>query len=150
MAEILETLARGLPCPSLADTSAAARAFAAAVGRDCAVALLGGLGAGKTAFVKELAKALGIARTVKSPSFNICCVYEIPAGGSLVHVDAYRLADGAQFENLLIDEIAPAPRIVCVEWAEIVKDYFEPDYILAFDIEGGAHTIKLLRDWGCA
>jgi len=60
-----------------------------------------------------------------------------------VHIDAYRFNDGSQFEDLLIEEIAPEPRVVCVEWAEIVKDYFEPDYWLHFDIVDGAHTIKL-------
>ena len=112
-------------------------------GDDFSVALSGGLGAGKTAFVKCLARAKGITQKVKSPSFNICCVYDIPSGGKLVHVDAYRFADGARFEDLLLDEIAPSPRILCVEWAEIVADYFKPDYWLDFDIRGNVHTIKL-------
>ena len=144
MADIFERLARGVSCPTLTDTAEVARALAGAIGEDCALALLGDLGSGKTAFVKALARALGIERTVKSPTFNICCVYDIPRGGKLVHIDAYRFSGGAQFADLLVDEIAPPPRIVCVEWADIVKDYFDADYTLRFDISGGVHTIKLL------
>ena len=43
----------------------------------------------------------------------------------------------------MIDEIAPSPRIVCVEWAEMAQGYFEPDYWLELDIKNGAHIIKL-------
>ncbi len=145
MSDILEKLANGVVCESLESTDAVALSFARAAGGDFSLALSGGLGAGKTAFVKCLARAKGITQKVKSPSFNICCVYDIPAGGKFVHVDAYRFADGSRFEDLLLDEIAPSPRILCVEWAEIVADYFKPDYWLDFDIRGNAHTIKLRK-----
>ncbi|MBU1180367.1 tRNA (adenosine(37)-N6)-threonylcarbamoyltransferase complex ATPase subunit type 1 TsaE, partial [Patescibacteria group bacterium] len=42
------------------------------------ILLYGDLGAGKTVFVKGLAKALGIVETVKSPTFNILKCYDIP------------------------------------------------------------------------
>ena len=143
MADIFEKLRNGVVCQDLEQTYAVAKELASTICNDCALALSGDLGTGKTAFVKGLALAFGIEQTVKSPSFNICCVYNIPDGRTLVHIDAYRFNDGSQFEDLLIEEIAPEPRVVCVEWAEIVKDYFEPDYWLHFDIVDGAHTIKL-------
>ncbi len=143
MSDILERLANGIVCESLESTNAVASSFARIAGDDFSVALSGGLGAGKTAFVKGLARAKGITRKVKSPSFNICCVYDIPSGGKFAHVDAYRFADASRFEDLLLDEIAPSPRILCVEWAEVVADYFKPDYWLDFDIRGNVHTIKL-------
>ncbi len=142
MADIFKRLKNGIVCNTLEQTFAVAEEFAGAIGEDCAIALSGDLGTGKTAFVKGLGRALGIRQTIKSPSFNICCVYDIPDGRKLVHIDAYRFSDGAQFEDLLIDEIAPSPRIVCVEWAEIAGEYFEPDYWLKFDIRQNAHIIK--------
>jgi len=141
----LQQLKNGVKCASLADTAHWAWLFLqAANSRDFSLALNGDLGTGKTTFVKALAKSLGIAQTVKSPSFNICCIYDIPDGGKLVHIDAYRLSEPGQFDDLLIDEIAPSPRILCVEWAENVRGAFEPDYVLDLDIIDGAHTIKML------
>lgn len=140
----LQQLKNGVKCASLADTAHWAGLFLqAANSRDFSLALNGDLGTGKTTFVKALAKSLGIEQTVKSPSFNICCIYDIPDGGKLVHIDAYRLSEPGQFDDLLIDEIAPSPRILCVEWAENVRGAFEPDYVLDLDIIDGAHTIKM-------
>ena len=139
-----QQLKDGVKCASLADTAYWAEQFLlSANSRDFSVALNGDLGTGKTTFVKALAKSLGITQTVKSPSFNICCIYDIPDGGKLVHIDAYRLSEPSQFDDLLIDEIAPSPRILCVEWAENVRGAFEPDYIFDLDIIDGTHTIKM-------
>ena len=144
MSAIIDKLLKGAVCSSLEQTAVLASEFAKVLPEDCTIALSGDLGTGKTAFVKALAKALGITQTVKSPSFNICCVYDIPKGRKLVHIDAYRFTDGSQYESLLVDEIAPSPHIVCIEWAEIVEEYIEPDFWLKFDIQEQAHTIKLL------
>ncbi|MBO5255256.1 MAG: tRNA (adenosine(37)-N6)-threonylcarbamoyltransferase complex ATPase subunit type 1 TsaE [Opitutales bacterium] len=144
MSDIFQRLRDGVVCESLEQTYSLAKEFASVISDDCALALSGDLGTGKTAFVKGLAIGLGVKQTVKSPSFNICCVYNITDGKKLVHIDAYRFNDGSQFEDLLIDEIAPEPRVICVEWAEIVKDYFQPDYWLYFDIVNNKHTIKLV------
>ncbi len=144
MADILKRLENGIVCETLEQTFAVAREFVGAIKKDCAIALSGDLGTGKTTFVKGLGKALGIPQTIKSPSFNICCVYDIPDGRKLVHIDAYRFTEPSQFEDLLIDEIAPSPRIVCVEWAELAGEFFDPDYVLQLDIVANTHVIKML------
>ena len=143
MTDILQRLKNGVVCESLEQTFAIAQEFIGTIEEDCAVALSGDLGTGKTAFVKGVGKALGISQMIKSPSFNICCVYDIPDGRKLVHIDAYRFSSPEQFEDLLIDEIAPSPRVVCLEWPEMADGYFQPDYWLDFDIKENAHTIKL-------
>ena len=143
MADIFERLKVGIVCETLEETFAVAKEFVGVIGTDCSIALSGDLGTGKTAFVKGLGKALSISQTIKSPSFNICCVYDVPDGRKFVHIDAYRFTNPELFEDLLIDEIAPSPRIVCVEWAEMAQGYFEPDYWLELDIKNGAHIIKL-------
>lgn len=144
MSAIIEKLLKGAVCSSLEQTAVLACEFSKVLPDDCVIALSGDLGTGKTAFVKALAQSLGVAQTVKSPSFNICCVYDIPDGRKLVHIDAYRFTDGAQYEDLLVDEIAPSPHIVCIEWAEIVEEYIEPDFWLKLDIQDNAHTVKLI------
>ena len=63
------------------------------------VGLSGDLGAGKTAFVKAAAKALGISEEVLSSTFVIAKFYDIPEHhhwSRLVHVDAYRIEESAE------------------------------------------------------
>ncbi len=111
----------GFVSSSSAEASGFAADFARTLPADFAISLSGDLGTGKTNFVKGIARGLGISETVKSPSFNVFCIYEIPGGGRLAHIDAYRLSSPEAFDGLLVDEVAPSPRILCVEWPEAVE-----------------------------
>ena len=102
----IDRLRGGLETSSAAEAADFAAAFAASFPPDFALTLSGDLGTGKTNFAKGLARGLGITETVKSPSFNICCIYDIPDGRKFVHIDAYRLSSPEAFDDLLIDEIA--------------------------------------------
>ena len=82
------------------------------------IELVGDLGGGKTAFVKVLGKALGIKKTIVSPTFTIHQSYEIPDGGNLEHFDLYRLSDDEIVGNELKDALNSNGAIVCVEWAK--------------------------------
>jgi tRNA threonylcarbamoyladenosine biosynthesis protein TsaE len=85
-----------------------------------AVALNGELGAGKTTFTRGLGDELGIRGTVTSPTFVLARTHPRLGGGApLVHVDAYRLADPAELDDLDIDFEAS---IVVVEWASGMLD----------------------------
>lgn len=79
-------------------------------------AIYGELGAGKTQFVKGMARGMGIPdwEYVVSPSFTIMNVYE--GNMTLCHVDLYRLEEG-DLSDLNIEEFL-AGGIVAIEWAE--------------------------------
>ncbi len=142
--DIAGLLSRGFESKSAEDTLALASAYAKTLKPDAFIALSGDLGAGKTAFAKGLAAGLGVEGAVKSPSFNVCSIYEASKGVKFVHIDAYRLSGAEAFEDLLIDEIAPSPKIVCVEWPEMAGEAI-PDNAVKIRLEilqNGSHFIK--------
>lgn len=140
----IDRLRGGLETSSAAEAADFAAAFAASFPPDFALTLSGDLGTGKTNFAKGLARGLGITETVKSPSFNICCIYDISDGRKFVHIDAYRLSSPEAFDDLLIDEIAPSPRILCIEWPEAVEAALPHiDARLKLSSDGTTHTVRL-------
>lgn len=95
------------------------------------VTLSGELGAGKTAFVKAVARAMGIKEVVNSPTFVLEKMYQLPSerGGRtatfarLVHIDAYRLEPGEHMDALGFDALMQdAENVIMLEWPERVED----------------------------
>jgi tRNA threonylcarbamoyladenosine biosynthesis protein TsaE len=115
---------------NLEELSAAARAFVEKLSpkEDGAtlITLSGELGAGKTAFTKALASALGVEEEVTSPTFVLEKVYLLPEGRNfsrLAHIDAYRLKEGSELAALGFDELMKdKDTLVILEWPERVQD----------------------------
>jgi tRNA threonylcarbamoyladenosine biosynthesis protein TsaE len=88
------------------------------------VALSGELGAGKTAFVKGVAKALNLEEVVTSPTFVIEKVYyleNMQPFTHLVHLDCYRLEGGKEMHAVGWNETATDPgNLIFLEWPEKV------------------------------
>lgn len=111
-------------------------------GRATVVALSGDLGAGKTTFVQELAKKLGVMQTVTSPTFVIMKVYETEDAvfETMVHIDAYRIEDVAEMNPLNFSEILSTKKsLVCIEWAEKIEDVL-PAGTIKLELEATTHS----------
>lgn len=124
-----------LPAPS--DTEAFGARLAAGLGPGDLVVLSGPLGAGKTVLVRGLARGLGVAGPVTSPTFVIAREHRPLPGGTgvpLVHVDAYRLGSAgsdvaAELDDLDLDtDLADA--VVAVEWGEGVAERLSTRHLL--------------------
>jgi tRNA threonylcarbamoyladenosine biosynthesis protein TsaE len=104
-----------------AETAAVAEAMAAAFLGGEVVLLSGELGAGKTAFVRGLARGLGAdPDEVASPTFVLLTAY--PGRLTLHHADLYRLRGDGDEGELGLEEL-PGPRgVLAVEWAERLRD----------------------------
>jgi tRNA threonylcarbamoyladenosine biosynthesis protein TsaE len=79
------------------------------------VLLKGELGAGKTTFVRGMARGVGSAAPVASPTFQLVRIY--PGRVQLAHVDLYRLEKGDALRDLGLEELLDAGAAV-VEWGE--------------------------------
>ncbi|MDR0906412.1 MAG: tRNA (adenosine(37)-N6)-threonylcarbamoyltransferase complex ATPase subunit type 1 TsaE [Oscillospiraceae bacterium] len=92
------------------------------------ITLYGDLGVGKTAFCRGLARGLGIAQRVTSPTFTIVNEY---SGGALplFHFDMYRLGGSDELFELGFDDYTERGGVVAVEWSERVADAMPPDAI---------------------
>ena len=80
------------------------------------IELVGDVGAGKTTFVRGLAKGLGIKEPVTSPSFTISKTYACPDGRTLTHYDFYRLDNPGIMKEDLEESIENQNNITIVEW----------------------------------
>ncbi len=92
---------------------------------DC-LTLNGTLGAGKTTFMRYLLQALGHKGAVVSPTFMLVQDYAVNLPNNVAtklnHIDAYRLEDSSEAQELGLDEML-ADSIVCIEWPEIIADW---------------------------
>jgi tRNA threonylcarbamoyladenosine biosynthesis protein TsaE len=99
------------------ETSEAGEALARSLKPGDVVLLYGDLGAGKTAFVRGMARGLGAnPDDVSSPTFTIVQEYAAPAV-TLYHVDLYRL-EPTEIDDLGLDDLVSGDGIVAIEWAD--------------------------------
>lgn len=89
--------------------------------------LYGELGAGKTTFVRGLAKGLGIRQRVSSPTFTYQRIYK-RGRQKLYHFDFYRISKP---DSLLIQELRETIErrdgVIAIEWADRIADFLPKD-----------------------
>ena len=99
-------------------TSALGEHFAKSLKKGAVVLLKGEMGAGKTVFVKGVARALGITERITSPTYAYMNDYD----GVLYHYDCYRLSSGEDAEGLGLTDYFYADGICIIEWSENIAD----------------------------
>ncbi|MGM9997940.1 MAG: tRNA (adenosine(37)-N6)-threonylcarbamoyltransferase complex ATPase subunit type 1 TsaE [Candidatus Bruticola sp.] len=89
------------------------------------IAFYGDLGAGKTTFVRGLARAAGAREQVSSPTFVLMHIYEgrLP----IYHFDAYRLQNGQELLNIGAEEYIGTDGVACIEWSERTEELLPSD-----------------------
>ena len=115
---------------SVEETQQAGEALGARLEPGQVVALVGNLGAGKTHFVKGMARAHGIAEDgVSSPTFTIAQEYHGPET-TLFHLDCYRLEGPEDLERTGAHEYIGGDGICVIEWPQRIESLLPADTIL--------------------
>jgi tRNA threonylcarbamoyladenosine biosynthesis protein TsaE len=106
---------------SPAETESLGERWGRAAQHGWVIGLSGDLGAGKTQFVKGLARGLGITARVHSPTFTLVNAY---AAGRLrlFHLDLYRLETRAQMASAGLEEFLQPDGVTVIEWAEKLEE----------------------------
>ncbi len=100
---------------SPAETEAAGERIGKRLGAGDMVLLTGELGAGKTTFVRGVARGVGSTAPVASPTFQLVRVY--PGRVQLAHVDLYRIENSTELGDLGLEELLDQGAVV-VEWGD--------------------------------
>lgn len=111
------------------------------------LALYGGLGAGKTALAQGVARALGVAGPVVSPTFTLMHEYQGMAAGvpvRLIHMDLYRLQHPEEAEVIGVEDAFQSDAVCLIEWPEIAAVLL-PEKRLEIRIEGNGDLPRILH-----
>ena len=111
------------------------------------VVLRGEVGTGKTTFVREAARALGVREAVTSPTYQLARSYEGSANGratAVNHLDLYRLEGLDARDALDLDEYLDADSVTFVEWADPALGLFaEPSVVEIFHRSSTTRRVRL-------
>lgn len=107
--------------------------------------LTGDLGVGKTVFAQGLARGLGIAEPVNSPTFTIVQVYD---EGRLpfYHFDVYRIGDIAEMDEIGYEDFFYGDGVCLIEWAELIGELLpktRTEFVIEKDLQKGFDYRKI-------
>lgn len=111
------------------ETAALAGGLAGRLKPGLVIALHGELGAGKTCFIQGLARAMGVHRSVQSPTYTLVNEYLGENALPLYHIDLYRVRSPDEALGLGLDEYLFGRGVTAIEWAERAGDLIPPDTV---------------------
>ena len=131
---------------SEAETEQVGADFAASLPGGTVVAFYGELGSGKTAFVRGMARGMGLKCRVSSPTFTIVNEYE--GDRELFHFDMYRLASGDELFDIGWEDYLARGAVCAVEWSENVEDAFTGEEIIVRFEKTGPTDRRIIIEGG--
>ena len=110
------------------DLQAGVEAFLQRVGRLRCICFWGGLGVGKTTFIRALCKHLGVTDVVTSPTFSLINEYHCHDGAPIYHFDFYRLTSLREAVDIGVEEYFFSNAGLClIEWPALIESLLPPE-----------------------
>lgn len=108
------------------------------------ILLYGNMGVGKTTLVKSIARMLGSADAISSPTFSIVNEYNIK-NGILYHFDLYRIEDIEEAYNFGIEDYLYSGNWILIEWPELIKPILDDNFneVILEELSKKTRKIKL-------
>lgn len=133
--------------PSVDTITQAAEEFVARMGDATVYAFYGDMGAGKTTFIAELCRVLGVDEdAASSPSFSLINEYRSDTTAELIyHFDLYRLEDMGEALDIGVEDYFDSGALCLIEWPERIEDIL-PDDTVRVDInveDDGSRTLSI-------
>mgnify|MGYP006309985187 FL=1 len=112
------------------------------------ICLEGNLGAGKTTLVQGIARGWGALDPVSSPTYVIVNEYRRPGGDTLFHLDAYRLENALEAEDLDFERMLAGGPLV-IEWPERIREILPEEHLwIGLEYTAVEHRAMLLSPQG--
>ncbi len=120
---------------SVEETEKLAEVLAPSFGAATVIAMFGGLGAGKTSFVRGLAKGLHCVCSAVSPTYTI--VNQYPGDRMLCHFDMYRLGSADALYEIGWEDYLASGALCAVEWSENIEQALPENAVrISFEVLG--------------
>lgn len=127
---------------SLDKIADAAQEFVSQIGEKRVFAFYGGMGAGKTTFIKAVCDQLGVNDAVTSPTFAIVNEYNSQMG-PIYHFDFYRIKRASEVLDIGFDDYIYSGNLCLMEWPELIEVFLpeETTIVKIMEIENGMRKI---------
>lgn len=124
----------------------AARMFVDQMGDHSVFAFYGGMGAGKTTFIKAVCKELGVNETVASPTFAIINEYKAGDGEPIYHFDFYRIHKLEEVFDFGYEDYLYSGHICFIEWPELVEQILPEDTVKLSirETDSGSRIVEII------
>ena len=120
----------------LSHLNQAAKWFFEHVGNYTIIALYGDLGAGKTTFIQELCRQMGVTQRVTSPTFALVNEYTASNAQIIYHFDFYRFDQPEEALDIGFEDYVSSGHLCFIEWPEKIESYLPPDTLsLYIDVQ---------------
>jgi tRNA threonylcarbamoyladenosine biosynthesis protein TsaE len=114
---------------SLNELPCAAKIFISQIADNHIFAFFGQMGTGKTTFIKEICRQLGVNEEVTSPTFAIINEYLTNKGKSIYHFDCYRINNAKDAKEINFEDYFYSGSLCFIEWAENILDFLPDDFV---------------------
>lgn len=119
--------------------------FIRAMGDNTVFAFVGGMGAGKTTFIKAICENLGVEDVINSPTFSIVNEYRSESGELIYHFDFYRINKIEEVYDFGYEDYFYSGSLCFIEWPELIEPILPKDTVIVHITvnDDGSRSVKI-------